>query len=186
MHYFKTVQTINKNKKIQSVYNFISAATAGKCFRFGFKCEAHSQNITHCFLQCIVAFKLRIGVNVGMYFHFNAVFNKQIAQLVSNFNAFGNFYQHTFFNVILLPRFVVMNVHKATAVLTQKNNYVSKLCFFTFNLAVCANTYFQANAFFRFPLMVSSTASLIGSVMFSPLNFLQRIKKLFAEITNEY
>ena len=61
------------------INHLIGATAAGKGFRLGFKRKPHPQNITHSFAQGFIAFKMRVGVYVGMHFHINIKFGKQIA-----------------------------------------------------------------------------------------------------------
>jgi len=57
----------------KSVHHFIGAATTCKRFRFGLECETHTENITHCFFKRIIAFEMRVGIDIRMHFHIDIV-----------------------------------------------------------------------------------------------------------------
>ena len=85
---------------------------------FGLEGEAHTEYIAHRFLQRIVAFEMRVRIDVSMDFHVDIILTKEVAQLVGNFDAFGNFYQHTFFDRILVSGLFVVNEHETAMSLT--------------------------------------------------------------------
>jgi hypothetical protein len=94
---------------------------------------------------------MRIGVDVGMYFHVNIIGIEKVAKLISNFNAFCNFNKHALLDTVLGSCFLVVDEHKAAVPFAKENNYRCKFCFRALHLRVCTDAYFQVIAFLSFP-----------------------------------
>src|SRR5687768_15439922 len=90
---------------------------------------------------------MRVGIDVCVHFHVYIIPGKQWAKLIRNFNTLRYFYQHSFLDAVLLPRFFIVNEHESTMSFTKENNYSSKFSFGTFHLRVGANTNFQLETF---------------------------------------
>ena len=67
-----------KKFSIGLIDHFIGAAATCKSLRFGLECKAHSQYVSHCFFEGIVTFKMRVGINICMNFHFYIIKSKKI------------------------------------------------------------------------------------------------------------
>ena len=61
------------------VHYLVGTAAAGKGFWFSFKGKSHTQYVAHGLAQGLIAFKLRIGVDVCMHLHIHIILVKEIA-----------------------------------------------------------------------------------------------------------
>ena len=72
LHHFISVQAVSPEGGTASLlHHFICTATRSKCMRLGPEGKTHPGDIAHGIAQRIVAFKRRIGVDVGMNFQIN-------------------------------------------------------------------------------------------------------------------
>lgn len=133
------------------VHYLIGTAAAGKGFGLGFKGIAHTQYVAHGLAQRLVAFELRVGVDVGMHLHIYVVPVKEVAQLVGYLYAMGHLYQHALLYGVGLCGLFVTHEHKAAALLAQEYNNCGKFCFSIFHLRVGADAYLQFVACFALP-----------------------------------
>ena len=68
-----------KRQEGTSVYHLVGAAAAGKSFGLGLEGKAHTKDVAHRFAERLVAFELRVGIDVGMHFHVYIILVKQVA-----------------------------------------------------------------------------------------------------------
>ncbi len=125
------------------LHHLIRAARACESVGFGLEGKAHSHDIAHSFLQGVVAFEVRVGIDIRVYFHVYSIEGKYPAQLIGYFHALRHFPQHPFFYAHSLCSPFWQDVHEAALTLSDEYDDRSEFGYRSFDLAIRAYAYFE-------------------------------------------
>ena len=92
------IPTLAGRDAVFLLHQSVGAVCTCKGLGLGPEDKTHTQYIPHCFLQRIIAFEGRVGIDVSVYFHLNTIQREQPAKNESNINTLCHFQQHPLTN----------------------------------------------------------------------------------------
>ena len=153
---------LHAGRRLCLLNHFICATGAGEGVGFGSEGESHSEDIAHCFPQRVVAFELRICVDVGVHFQVDVVERKEPGERVRYIDTFCDFFQHPFLYAHRPPGCFREDIHEPAFAFPEEDDDRRELRGRAFHLAVGADADLQAVAQLFFPYEDGTDLVLYG------------------------
>lgn len=125
------------------MHHFVGAITTCEGIWFCPEGVTHANDVTHGFLEGIVAFEARIGVDVGVYLHFNVVTVEQRTKFKGGFDGFAHFMEHAFLQREMILGDKGIEIHESTVFFSHKNDCRGEFDDVLLDLGIGSNTDFE-------------------------------------------